>query len=63
MFLTRKHFFLARLSALAVTSLAKLGEKISRRMFSRMCDRGSAYGCYWIAARLLSGLGLPMPFG
>ena len=37
----------------------KLGEKVSRRMFSRMCDGGSAYGCYWIAARLLSGLGLP----
>ena len=35
----------------------RLGEKISRRMFMRMCQRDSAYGCYWIAARLLSGLG------
>ncbi len=34
-----------------------LGEKLSRRMFSRMCESGSAYGCYWIAARLMSGLG------
>jgi len=34
-----------------------LGEKISRRMFRRMCDGGSAYGCYWIAARLMTGLG------